>query len=112
MKIDAEEYRRRLRTHLVLEQVPYTLWDGLVEYLVERRPTGSFLTAVLSNDLTSACLRADLFNRPRLATVVLFLVNYAPANAWGSEKNVAAWLASTEPVVDVGPDPAPLERSL
>ncbi|HXO84676.1 MAG TPA: hypothetical protein VN803_04040 [Gemmatimonadales bacterium] len=82
--------------------VPDYLHEGLIEYLASRRPVGHFLTAVLSNDLMEASVRADPLTRYFLVDVVLFLVNYAPATAWGSADKVSAWLAAVdEPVPEV-----------
>jgi hypothetical protein len=100
--MDAPTYRRHLFHRLVDCNVPEHLHEGLIEYLAARRPVGHFLTAVLSNDLTEAALRADLFVRPYIADVVRFLVNYAPASCWGSKQAVAAWLnAPSEPVPEI-----------
>jgi hypothetical protein len=96
--MDARAYRKHLHDRLAACNVPEYLHEGLIEYLAVRRPVGHFLTAILSNDLTEACSRADSFCRGHIADVVMFLVNYAPANAWGSESHVAAWLESTESV--------------
>lgn len=99
--MDPALYRKHLRDRLVQCHVPDHLHEGLVEYLADRRPTGRFLMSVLTNDLMGAAMRADPLNRHHLADIVLFLINYAPANCWGSEKAVGDWLASTSPVVGV-----------
>lgn len=96
MTMDAQRYRKHLVDRLVSSGVPFHLHEGLIEYLVARRPVGHLLTAILSNDLTEACVRADPQVRPHLVDVVLFLVNYAPANAWGSDKAVTSWLEAPE----------------
>jgi hypothetical protein len=95
--MSTDTYRGHLYLRLVQSQVPDTLHEGLVEYLAARRETGSFLRAVLENDLTEACRRADLENRARLFEIVAFLWAFAPAPSWGSKEHVAAWLA--DPVV-------------
>jgi hypothetical protein len=67
-----------------------------------RRPTGSFLRAILENDLREACVRADVVNRYELATIVLWLHHYVTSTAWGSPEKVTAWLADPEaPVPEV-----------
>lgn len=97
-----DEYRTHLRNRLLTSRVPFHLWEGLIEYLADRRPMGHFLTAIVANDLMDACVRAGSVEvRERIADIVLFLVNYAPANAWGSGQRVSAWLASPEPVVTI-----------
>lgn len=97
----ADAYRQHLKTAAEKCEVPEYLHDGVIEYLVSRRPTGHFLKAVLSNDLREAIARADVENRVHLYELVLFLHNYAPAPAWGSPSAVDAWLddPSAPPVV-------------
>ena len=46
----------------------------------ENRPIGSFLTAVVKNDLLMACLRADDVNRKALFLYALFLSNKIPSD--------------------------------
>jgi hypothetical protein len=100
--MNGRTYRRHLLMRMIECQVPDHLHEGLVEYLAARRPVGSFLTAVLSNNLMDACVRADDLSRPHLVEIALFLLNYAPANAWGNEKAVFDWLeARSEPVPEV-----------
>lgn len=99
--MDRTRYRHHLRDRLVQSNVPFHLHEGLIEYLAARRPVGHFLTAVLSNDLMEACVRADPLNALHLRDVVLFLVNYAPADCWGSDKNVARWLETTSPAPEL-----------
>ena len=95
------EYRAHLQRRLVESDVPEHLHPGLITYLADRRPPGSFLSAVLTNDLKNACAFADDLVQPRLVHVVFFLYNYAPAPCWGSPAHVAAWLAADEPVAEV-----------
>ncbi len=93
----ADVYRTHLRKRLRERAVPEGLHDGLVEYIVTRRPVGHFLTAVLSNDLREACARADEIVRGQLYTIVFFLYNYAPGPCWGSPTHVELWLADPNP---------------
>jgi hypothetical protein len=95
------DYRAHLRQRLVERDIPLTLHEGLTEYFAARRPVGGFLTAVLSNDLREACVRADDVNRYALAEIVLFLHTYCPAPAWGSRAAVEAWLADPAPVPEI-----------
>jgi hypothetical protein len=81
--------------------VPATLHDGLRHYIADRRPVGSFLTAILSNDLAGAVVRADPENRFALPEIVLFLHGYAPSKCWGSPAAVTAWLLDPSPVPEI-----------
>ena len=81
------------RALLRVSTVPEHLHDGIVDYVVNHQRPGSFLTAVLSNDLLMAVKRGDAVNRDNLSAIVLFLYDYAPATSWGSPETVAAWLS-------------------
>lgn len=83
-----------LKFKLASSNVPEYMHDGMILWLTEGIPPGSFLTAVLSNDLREACSRADETNRQHLYDYIFFLYNYAPSAAWGSEQNVVNWAQS------------------
>jgi hypothetical protein len=69
------------------------LIHGLTRYFVDHLETGSFLRAVLENDLRGACARAaDQGTRSALADVVTYIELMAPAECWGSPEKVKAWL--------------------
>jgi hypothetical protein len=90
---DDDYYRPRL----IEAGIPPYMHDGLLDYLIRRRPPGHFLTAVLSNDLTDAVGRGDNTNLQALPQYVRFLYSSAPSNAWGSPAKVAAWLDERHP---------------
>lgn len=72
--------------------VPAGLREGLLLYLrVGIRP-GSFLCAVLQNDLVDACRRADPVSAWGLQAIVSFLDNFAPAPSYGSPAAFEAWI--------------------
>lgn len=66
--------------------------QALVNYFVRKLPPGSFLTAVLSNDLVDAAGRADHINTENLASIAKWVANRAPTGSWGSREHVASWL--------------------
>jgi len=68
------------------------LRGSLERYFQNRIEPGSFLTAVLSNDLVGSYARADSQNIRLIGDIVSFLYNRAPAGAWGSPERVTAWL--------------------
>lgn len=80
---------------LVENAIPAALHGGLIRYFVDGIVPGSFLAAVLENDLTEAVLRANpeehFLALPRL---VSFLNSHTPANSHGSPLAVAAWSAA------------------
>jgi len=75
-----------------MEQVKETL----ERYVNDRCPTGGFLHAVLSNDLTEACARADMRNQRQLPEIVTYIYNNIPSISWGSPEKVEKWLNRTE----------------
>lgn len=66
--------------------------DSLERYLNNRIPCGSFLTAVLENNLCEAFGRADMFNSANMKNIVGYIYNHIPSNAWGSRAKVESWL--------------------
>lgn len=85
-----EQFYYDLLSH---SEIPEGMHDAVVLYLVHGFPPGSFLTAVLENDLREAVRRGDVDNRRALAAYAIFFHDIFPATAWGSPENVTAWMA-------------------
>lgn len=86
---------------LVHGGVPEHLHDGLLRYLRFGVVPGSFLQAVLRNDLKDACFRAgDGRTALSLHAIVMVLANYAAAESWGSEENYDAWVATGKALLE------------
>ena len=77
---------------LVAQLPPVVLWN-LRRYALNHVPVGSFLTAVLANDLREAVCRADETNLLSLRAIVLYVYNCLPDRCHGNLENVRAWLA-------------------
>jgi hypothetical protein len=75
-----------------LMKLPVHCRPGLAEYIMDGRPVGGFLTAVLRNDLMDAACRADGENATRLKDYALFLSNCAPNFCHGSRTRVDEWI--------------------
>lgn len=71
--------------------IPPHLHEGLVRYFADGILPGSFLQAVLCNDLAEAVRRADPFAFTTLGHLVTFLIDVAPPTSWGSRDVVRAW---------------------
>ena len=65
-----------------------TFSDGIIP--------GSFLQSVLTNNLTQAVLRADLEAELGLGPLIRFLLEHAPASAWGTREAVLAWSTTSQ----------------
>ncbi len=85
-----------MRTKMRQVGIPEYMVDGLMLYLTEGYTSGSFLMAVLTNDLRMAVSCGDGENQKALAGYVIFLYNNAPAVAWGSVENVQGYMAAGE----------------
>jgi hypothetical protein len=78
------------------DRLPIHTLDALDRYVNDHLEPGSFLRAVLENDLREAFGRADYANRYALYDIVSYCWNYIPYKCWGSPKAVKAWLARPE----------------
>lgn len=73
--------------------IPERMMGALERYIENRMPPGDFLMAVLCNDLSEACGRADDENIANLPAYAAFLYNEVPSACHGSPEKVMAWLA-------------------
>lgn len=71
--------------------LPEHMRDGMRLYIERGVPPGSFLTAVLSNDLMGALGKADDTNLHALPAYGRFLYNEAPSPCFGSPEHVRDW---------------------
>lgn len=72
--------------------IPPYMMESLQLYIDERQPVGSFLEAVICNDLKMAVDGADENNLANLPAYIGYLYNEAPARCCGSRKKMEAWL--------------------
>jgi hypothetical protein len=75
-----------------LRHLPEHMHGGISRYIARGIPPGSFLAAVLSNDLMGAFGKADDENREALYEWVRFIYNFVPAGCHGSPEKVSAWI--------------------
>lgn len=73
------------------EGLPERFYQAFGNYL-EGVPTGSFLQAVLENDLREAVMRADADSYASLREIVSFVHNCMPTKCCGSYDTVSEWL--------------------
>jgi hypothetical protein len=86
------QMEREVQTSPNLARLPEHMHGAIARYIERGIPPGSFLEAVLSNDLKGAVGRADHINRERIGDYVRFLYNDAPAGCWGSPEAVSDWI--------------------
>ncbi len=74
--------------------IPSHMHAGVTTWIENGIATGSFLMAVLRNDLMQAAQVADHVNGDHLKQWTQFLYNYAPSECFGSPETVEAWAES------------------
>jgi len=74
--------------------LPSHMQDCARRYIEDRIEPGSFLTAVICNDLAGAFLKADDTNYTAMGDWVKFFYWEAPSDCWGSPEKFKAWTAS------------------
>lgn len=80
----------------IVNNLPDYMVEGLIRYIEDGIVPGSFLQAVLRNDLRDACARADAANRFLIWEYVNVLWNYTPSDCWGSPEKVQRWIEARE----------------
>ena len=71
--------------------IPSSGIESIKTYVNFGVPTGSFLDAVLNNDLRAACERADNINIQVIPAYVAYLYNHAPVGSWGYAGATDSW---------------------
>lgn len=66
--------------------------ESLIQYILVGQPVGSFLDALLNNDLKGAVQKADDDNRKVIVQYVLFLTECAPYSCWGFSDATNQWI--------------------
>ena len=74
------------------EGIPAHMRSGTKLYIENGIPPGSFLTAVICNDLFLACGKADDINRHVLWEWCKFFYNEAPSTCFGSPEKMNKWM--------------------
>ena len=69
------------------------MMGGIHRYIEQGIPPGSFLCAIIDNNLKEAVARADDENIRNLPAYVAYFYNEAPGLCWGSPEKVKKWLA-------------------
>ena len=72
------------------------MMQGIKDYIENRWEPGSFLSAVIVNNLKQAVMYADDDNMENLPAFVDYFYNHAPIDCWGSEENFLGWLEGEE----------------
>lgn len=72
--------------------IPALTMGSINRYVNEGLSPGSFVTAVLCNDLFNAVGTADEENLVVLPEIVRYVYNELPSSAWGNLNKMNAWM--------------------
>ena len=72
--------------------IPPHMMEGLLLYIEHGILPGSFLCAVLTNDLKEALANADMHNIKNIPAYVSYLYNEVDSRCWGSREKVQDWV--------------------
>ena len=73
------------------ENIPPHIMEALERYKNSHLNAGSFLRAVISNDLVSAVQKADSESLKSLPQIAIWAYTELPAEAWGSYEKFQKW---------------------
>lgn len=73
-------------------KIPEHTMSSMQEYVINGRPCGDFLRAVISNDLFEAVSRADLVNRSCMFEICSWFINNSPIGCHGSRDIYNDWV--------------------
>jgi len=76
--------------------IPAHTREALINYFDRGWEPGSFLMAVLRNDLMRASFSADHINQSELPKIATWVYRNAPYGSWGNEEIVRGWLNNNE----------------
>jgi hypothetical protein len=74
------------------EWLPQGFYDTLRLYVEHRARPGSFMTAVLSNNLREAVGHGDDASLAKIRPLIQFIHCRLPGDCWGTPAKVKAWL--------------------
>jgi hypothetical protein len=92
---------RKLNEDPRFDPIPEHILPGLARYLARGVVPGSFMEAMLTNDLRGVMQCADDQNMRALPAIWSFLYNSIPSSAWGSPDNMHKWVESKDSEVNV-----------
>lgn len=88
--------REDVRGAMLHAGLPLDCASGIERYMFDRCEPGSFVYAVLCNDLVGAAGAADHINQLILFQWASFVYNSMPTHIVGSHEKVSAWLKGGE----------------
>jgi len=78
--------------------IPDRMCGAIIRYVEHGLKPGSFLQAVIQNNLSNACAFGDYENIKNLPAYAHFFYNEVPGDCWGSKDKMNAWIKRFEEV--------------
>lgn len=75
------------------QMIPIHMHQPILDWIWNGFPQGSFLMAVLENNLKEASIRADALNSRFLANYGKILCWHFPLDSYGSQEKISKWEA-------------------
>lgn len=75
------------------DSVPEHIKNGICSYVEQGRRPGRCLSHIFDNQLVQAFATADDKVGPAMHDIVKFIYNHVPAECWGGQGSVDAWVA-------------------
>lgn len=72
--------------------IPEYMMDSIKRYIEDGIQPGSFLTAVIQNNFSQACFRADDENIHNLPAYAAYFYNEVSFESWGSKEKMEKWI--------------------
>ena len=91
MTPDFDKYAEGLELLMAEANIPDHMHGAISRYIVDGIPPGSFLTALMANDLVETLGRADYMNKGLVPNYVEWFYQHAPSPCWGSYSRVNEW---------------------
>jgi len=73
--------------------IPERMMGGIQRYIEQGIEPGSFLSAIICNDLKGACAQADDENLRNIPAYIAYFYNESPMSCWGSWKIMERWMS-------------------
>lgn len=92
MKSITEKESSQMDYHYLNFYISKRMMNPIQEYIENGVETGSFLKAIICNDLAKAVRRADEENMNNIPAFIAFFYNHAPSECWGNAANYEFWI--------------------
>lgn len=80
------------------KNIPVTMMEGIQCYIQKQCRPGTFLQAIIENDLKTAVVMADHINIRIIPAYVNYFYNNAPKDCWGHKGVIEEWFSKGEEV--------------